>query len=82
MRNVLFLVWLLFHWPGSARYHPIRIESPPVAPIEAAKLLLGIIGCGRVAKRFHLPALLKSSEWRIAARFIEYELNERRPMQI
>jgi len=34
---------------------------------EAPRLRLGIIGCGRVVERFHLPALQKSGDWTVAA---------------
>jgi predicted dehydrogenase len=31
------------------------------------KLLLGAVGCGRVFERYHLPALLKSQDWKLVA---------------
>ena len=32
-----------------------------------SRLRVGLIGCGRVVERFHLPALLTSSAWTVAA---------------
>ena len=41
--------------------------SPPELLTESGShaLGLGIIGCGRVVERFHLPALLQSMRWKI-----------------
>ena len=33
----------------------------------SGKLRLGVVGCGRVFERYHLPALLKSADWKLAA---------------
>jgi predicted dehydrogenase len=34
---------------------------------SSGKLLLGVVGCGRVFERYHLPALLKDNDWELAA---------------
>ena len=31
------------------------------------RLRLGVVGCGRVFERYHLPALRRSRDWEIAA---------------
>jgi predicted dehydrogenase len=34
---------------------------------SSVKLLLGVIGCGRVFERYYLPALATSNDWRLSA---------------
>jgi len=34
---------------------------------SSGKLILGIVGCGRVFERYHLPALSTSNDWKLSA---------------